>query len=167
MIIAIISDTHDNLANTKKCAQFLEKEKIKTIIHCGDIFKPETIQEILKFLKAKIHIIFTPADASFSDIPKNSFDGLKGVRVYENFGEITADGKKIAFCHFPEVIEQLAKTKKYDLIFYGHTHKPWLAKTGKTKIINPGNLANLFYKATFALYDTKKDKLELKILEKL
>ena len=45
MKIAIISDTHDNIANLKKAAEFIKKEKIKTIILCGDIFKSETIKE--------------------------------------------------------------------------------------------------------------------------
>lgn len=167
MKIGIISDTHDNLANARKCAEFLKKEKIKTVIHCGDIFKPETIKEILRVIKAKIHIIFTPADASFSRIPENSFAGLPGVKIWGKNGEIRIKNKKIAFCHFPETAESLLRAGKHDFIFYGHTHKPWLKKIGKTKLVNPGNLAGIFYKATFAVYDTKTDKLELKILEKL
>ena len=167
MKIAIISDTHDNLANTKKAADFIKKENIKTVIHCGDIFKPETVEEIMKVFKGKLYIVFSPADASFSGIPQDSFKELKRVKIFEEFGEIKISGKKIAFCHFPEIAEDLAKKKKYYLVFYGHTHKPWLEKIGKTKMINPGNLAGIFYKATFAVYDDKTDKLELKILERL
>ena len=167
MKIAIISDTHDNLANTKKAADFIKKENIRTVIHCGDIFKPETVEEIMKVFKGKLYIVFSPADASFSGIPQDSFKELKRVKIFEEFGEIKISGKKIAFCHFPEIAEDLAKKKKYDLVFYGHTHKPWLEKIGKTKLINPGNLAGIFYKPTFAVYDAKTDKLELKILERL
>ena len=43
MKIAIISDTHDNVATFKKAVDLIKKEKIKTIIHCGDIFKPEKL----------------------------------------------------------------------------------------------------------------------------
>ncbi len=167
MKIAIISDTHDNLANTKKAADFIKKENIRTVIHCGDIFKPETVEEILKVFKGKLYIVFSLADASFSGISENSFKSFKRVKIFEEFGEIKIGGKKIAFCHFPEIAEDLAKKKKHDLVFYGHTHKPWLEKIGKTKLINPGNLAGIFYKATFAVYDAKIDKLELKILEKI
>ncbi len=167
MKIAIISDTHDNLASTKKVADFIKKENIKTVIHCGDIFKPETMEEILKAFKGKLYIIFSPADASFSGIPGDSFKTFKRVKIFEEFGEIKIGGKKIAFCHFPEIAEELVKKQKHDLVFYGHTHKPWLEKIGKTKMVNPGNLAGIFYKATFAVYDAKTDKLELKILEKI
>lgn len=167
MKIAIISDTHDNLANFKKAVDWINKEKIKTIIHCGDIFTPDTIREILKSFKGKIYIIFSEADADFTGISKDSFKNFKRVKVWEGSGEIKIGGKKIAFCHFPEIAEDLVLKEKYDLVFYGHTHKPWLEEIRKTKIVNPGNLAGIFYKATFALYDTETDKLELKILEKL
>ena len=66
MKLAIISDTHDNLPNFKTAVDWINEEKIKTIIHCGDIFKPETIKEVLKRFKGKIYIIFSPADADFS-----------------------------------------------------------------------------------------------------
>lgn len=167
MKIAIISDTHDNLANTKKAADFIKKENIKTVIHCGDIFKLETVKEILEVFKGKLYIIFSPADASFSGIPEDSFKNFKRVKIFEEFGEIKIGGKKIAFCHFPEIAKELVLRQKYDLVFYGHTHKPWLEKIGKTKIVNPGNLAGIFYKATFAVYNIKTDNLELKILEKI
>ena len=53
MKIAIISDTHDNLANFKKAISLIKKEKIKILIHCGDIFEPETIKEALKDFPGK------------------------------------------------------------------------------------------------------------------
>lgn len=167
MKIAIIADTHDNLANFKKAIEWINKEKIKTIIHCGDIFTSDTIREILKIFKGKLYIIFSDADADFIGIPRDSFKNFKRVKAWEEFGEIKIGGKKIAFCHFPEIAKELVLRQKYDLVFYGHTHKPWLEKIGKTKIVNPGNLAGIFYKATFAVYNIKTDNLELKILEKI
>jgi len=167
MKIAIISDTHDNEATFKKAVDLIKKEKIKIILHCGDIFKPETLKEGLKEYQGKIYIIFSEADASFSKIPEDSFNDLPKSKVFEKSGQIKIGGKKIAFCHFPEIGRDLAKTQKYDLVFYGHTHKPWEEKTGKTRLVNPGNIAGLFFRPSFAIYDTKTDKLELKILEKL
>lgn len=167
MRIAIISDTHDNLANLKRAIFWIKKEKIEVLIHCGDIFKPETLKEGLKEYLGKIYIIFSEADASFSKIPEDSFEDLPKSKVFEESGQIKIDGKKIAFCHFPEIARNLAESQKYDLVFYGHTHKPWEEKIGKTKLVNPGNAAGIFFKPTFAVYDAKTCKLELKILEKL
>ena len=54
---------------------------------------------------------------------------------------------------------------RYDYVFYGHNHTPWEEKIGNTVVANPGTLAGMFQKATFAVLDTKNKKLELKILE--
>ena len=92
---------------------------------------------------------------------------IKNVTLCGQLGELEIDAKKFAFTHRPEFARGLASTGKYDFVFYGHTHKPWEEKIGFCRLINPGNLAGMFFKSTFAVYDTKQDKLELKILEKI
>lgn len=152
MKIAIISDTHGNVVNFKKAIEWIKKENIQLILHCGDISTQETIDEA-----------------------EEDFDGdIKFVRGNADFGlnlpekmELEIENKKIAFCHFPSEAKELAQSGKFDVVFYGHTHKPWQEKVGGCQLINPGELAGQFYKPTFAVYDTVTDTLELKILEKL
>jgi uncharacterized protein len=92
---------------------------------------------------------------------KRSFSGWRS-----NVDRPGMTGIKIAFCHFPEVAKELAETGKYNLVFYGHTHKPWMETLNNhCQLINPGTLGGVFQKATFASYDTTTNKLELKILE--
>lgn len=81
--------------------------------------------------------------------------------------EMALDRKNIAFTHFPDLARQLAKSGKYDLVFHGHTHRPWEEKIGSCRLVNPGEVAGQRFKPTFAIYDTENDKLELKILEKI
>ena len=92
---------------------------------------------------------------------------FSNVKHYGDLGETEIGGKKIAFIHYPEKAKELAKSGKYDLVFYGHNHKPWEETIGHCRLVKPGTLAGLFNKATFAVYDTETDKLELKILEVL
>jgi uncharacterized protein len=61
MKIAIISDTHDNLENLKKFFDFAKKEKIKILIHCGDVCNGETLKEIEKNFK-EIYLCLGNAD---------------------------------------------------------------------------------------------------------
>jgi uncharacterized protein len=160
MKIAIISDSHDNLATLKIALAWIKKEKIKVIIHCGDVSKEEFLKEALADYGGRIFLSRGNCDIdSFKSVPK--------IKVFDDFGQVKLAGKKIAFCHFPPTAEILAQKNCYDAVFYGHNHKPWVNKVGKTKLANPGNLAGVFYKATLAVYDTKIDKLELKILERL
>jgi predicted phosphodiesterase len=49
MKLAIISDTHDNLANLEKFLTSWAKEnRIETIIHCGDIASGDTVEFLAK-----------------------------------------------------------------------------------------------------------------------
>ena len=153
MKIAIISDTHNNWANFKKAIEWINREKIELILHCGDICSRETVDDANKLFVGKIKFVKGNGDFGIEDLPEKM--------------ELEYDGKKIAFCHFPDLAKKLSQSGKFDLVFYGHTHRPWDEKIKKCHMINPGELAGQFYKATLAVYDTTTGKLELKILEKL
>jgi hypothetical protein len=153
MKIAIISDTHDNLKTLKKAINWINKENIQLILHCGDISSQETISEAVKFFKGEIKFVKGNTDYKLDDLPKKM--------------EIVIDKKKIAFCHHPDVAKNMAESKKFDLVFYGHTHKPWEEKIGNCRLVNPGELAGQIFKPTFAIYNTETNFLELKILENL
>ena len=153
MKIAIVSDTHDNLANFNKIINWLNKEKIKIILHCGDICNQETIDEAVKNFKGEIKFVRGNGDFDLNDIPEKM--------------EIELGNKKIGFVHYPKIAKEMADSGKYDLVFYGHTHKPWEEKVDNCRLVNPGEVAGQRFKPTFAIYDTQTDSLELKILEKL
>ena len=167
MKIAIISDTHDNLPNFKKAISWIKKEGIEIVIHCGDVCAPATLREVLKDFSGKMFLVFGNVDSDHSWTTKLAYESFLQLKVFREWGEIEIEGKKIAFCHFPELAKSLAFTQDYDLVFYGHTHKPWEEKIRKCRLVNPGNLSGFPFKPTFAIYDTKTDNLELKILEKL
>lgn len=164
MKLAIISDSHDNLATIKKALQIINKEKIETLLHCGDICSPSTLKTILEGFKGNVHIVFGNVDGDYFKTKDLTLKNSPNFKAWGDLGEMKIDGKNIAFLHSPQFAKELAVTQKYDLVFYGHTHKPWKEKIGKTILVNPGNLAGIIFKATFALYDTENDKLELKIL---
>lgn len=155
MKFAIVSDTHDHLNNFLKVITWLNTNNIKTILHCGDICNRELIDEATKNFKGQILWVKGNGDYQLRD---------SGI---EDMMEVDLGGKKIAFIHYPELAKKMAESGKYDLVFYGHTHKPWEEMIGKCRLINPGEVSGQRFKPTFALYDTETDKLELKILERL
>jgi len=168
MRIAIVSDTHDHLPNFKRALDWIKKAKIKLVLHCGDVCAPAVLKEAAKDFSGKIHLVFGNVDGDRFLMAKQVYEKEIGnVILHGEWAELKVDNKKIALTHRPKFARGLATTQEYALVFYGHTHKPWEEKIGKCRLVNPGNLAGLFYKATFAVYDTKTNKLELKILEKL
>lgn len=190
MKIVIISDTHGNTATFKKIVEWVNKENIKTILHCGDIGSPESLKESLANFKGEFLGIFGNMDKDW-DIRIEEYQNPSTIKVVQEPLEIELDGKKIAVIHKLEPAKQLAESGKYDIVFYGHTHKPWLVRiatpvrnvvstagwqakrsvaSGEEKgclLINPGEAAGQIFKPTFAVYDTEKDSVELKIVERL
>ena len=176
MKIAIISDTHDNVPNLEKALAWMKENKIEQLIFCGDLCAPSMIREVLvPNFSGQIHLVFGNVEDR-EQTPKVAGQ-FKNVKHYGDWGEFKIDppspnsfgetSKKIAFVHFPEEAKKLAQSGKYDFVFYGHTHKPWTEKIGKTEMLNPGTLAGMFNKATFAVWDTKTGEMELKILERM
>lgn len=190
MKIAIISDSHDNIPNLEQALKFINEQNIKLIIHCGDLAAPSMLSRVMApNFQGEIHLVH--GNVGDPELLKGLAKKYKNVQVHGTTGQLDIDGKKIAFTHFPDVAKKLAKTGKYDYVFYGHTHRPWIetqinadvTRTHADKnisvnqrgirqrksalLVNPGTLAGMFYKATFAILNTANNKLELKILEKL
>jgi len=164
MKIAIISDTHDNLANFLKVINWLNNEKIQLLLHCGDVCNQDTLNESRESFNGEINppllekkwgVKFVMGD---KELHSENFPEIQ---------EIEINNRKIAFTHLPKKGKELAESGKYNLVFYGHLHKPWEEKVGDCRLVNPGEVAGIFYKPTFAVYDTDSDKLELKIIERL
>jgi hypothetical protein len=165
MRIAIVSDGHENIENLKQAIDWLNKNEIKTLIHCGDVSRIEMLEELNSRFEGKIHLVWGNADEGFFN--GINYDDFDKVVFYDKVGELEVENKKIAWTHFSKVAKELARNSRYDLVFYGDTHKPWEERIGLTKLINPGNLGGVGYGATFAVYDFDRDLAELKILEKM
>ncbi len=162
MKVAVVSDTHDNLENLRKFLNFAKKEKIMVLIHCGDVTNGETLKEIEENFFGKIFLSLGNAD-----ILDSLFKTAKKTRIFENLGKIRIGKLRVGFCHRFDLKKLRNEFEKFDFFFFGHSHWPFLNKEKNCVLANPGNLAGLFYKATFAILDTKTKKLELKILEKI
>ena len=168
MKIAVISDIHDNIENLEKCLKWCNTKKIKLLICCGDIAAEDTLNYLATF-SGKILIAAGNAELFAEDILKK----YPRIKYYKSEGKIKINKLNIGFCHETKKIKNLLDQSSdltqtpFDFIFYGHTHKPWIEKKDKVIIANPGNIAGLFYQATFATLDTSIKKLELHLLASL
>lgn len=169
MLIAIISDIHDNTPNLKKVLDYCASNKIEKIICCGDLASIET----LDFLNANFEgeILFTFGnmdndylkDYFFKKVDPSTQLGMtyKKTKIFKDFGEAEIDGIRVAFIHFPKEAKILCESGKYNFVFYGHTHKPFEEIINECKMLNPGNVANQFYPPTFAVWNTENNKFSL------
>lgn len=165
MLIAVISDIHDNLAYLKIFLDWSKNNKIKKIICCGDVTNLDTVKYLSTNFSGEIFLI-----SSTRELFQN-----KDLKKYNNvthcgeIGLIEIDGINIGFCHEPRQIEKIIKKslKNLNYIFYGHTHKPWIEHKNNCFLVNPGNIAGIYYSATFSLLNSTNKKISLKLLNNL
>lgn len=167
MRIGIISDTHDNWNFIKKALEILKKENINTLIHCGDICAPITLEYIAKSWNKEFHFCFGNVDGD-RYLMQLKVERYKNIKCHgEVLGTIKIKNKNIAFQHFPQIGESLAYTGKYDAVFYGHTHikdKKFIKiKNKKVLLANPGNLCAIKAPPSFCIYNL--DKNDIKFIE--
>jgi len=157
MRIGIISDTHDNIPKIKEAVAVFNKRKVDMVIHAGDYVAPFAIDP-LNELKCQYIGVFGNNDGERLGLNKKS-QGRISVPPYSmEFG-----GKKILILHEPgELLDALIKSQAYDIIVYGHIHKPAIEKQDGTLVINPGECGGwLTGKSTVALADLDQMSAEL------
>lgn len=163
MKIVIVSDIHDNLTNLKKCLDWCGKNKVDNLVFCGDLTNSETLNFLSNKFERTIYLVKGNVEIYDEDEVKE-YDNIE---YFGKAGRFELDGKFIGFCHELYFIEEVLEKGNCDIIFYGHTHRPWTSEKHGVKIVNPGTLGGMFEKATFAIWDTASDKLELKLLDTL
>ena len=151
MKIGILSDTHNNIANTKKAIELFNLRHVDMVCHAGDFSSVATAQ-----LFAKLKIPFV---AVFGNNDFNTYDLIKTI---EPFGQInlapytfSVDDKTILLTHY--IVYE--NTKNIDYVIYGHTHKAKVYKSQNTIFINPGEVCGYRYGTpSVAVLDTENDK---------
>ncbi|MCX6795464.1 MAG: YfcE family phosphodiesterase [Candidatus Falkowbacteria bacterium] len=165
MKIAIFSDLHDDGNNLKKFLDFCQKEKIKTLIFCGDLANQETLGYLADNFLGKIFMVGGNADLF----------GTRETKKYSNIIfspdviEVHLGKLNFVAIHKPKDLIKFLSKKNIspDFAFHGHTHRPDIKETGKTTIANPGTLNGPEYQASFATLDCATKKLSLNILSKI
>lgn len=160
--LAVISDVHDNLANLAKALTYIKNNKIDFLICTGDLQSLEAWQE-LNQLDMPIFAAKGNADDTLD------LNQLKNLKIWQSFGEIELNGKKILFSHYPEIIKKILDQKPnyYHLALHGHTHQPWEEIYQGSKILNAGNVANIRYNPTFAIIDLDTLRAKLILLNEI
>lgn len=162
MKFAIISDLHDNLVNAAKCLSWCAANGVGGLICCGDVTNKDSIEFLATKFSAAIYLVRGNVCNYDEKILKN-YPNI--IYLGRDGGTVELGGKKIGICHEPFLIDELIKEELPEIIFYGHTHKPWDEMKSGVRLINSGTLGGIFQKATFAIYDTTSNELDLKIMD--
>jgi putative phosphoesterase len=163
MRIGIVSDTHGNHRMVMRALAELRERGITTVLHCGDIDDPETVELFRGFT---MHFVFGNCD-----IDKGALRAVMndiGATLHEPFGSLELEGVKLAFLHGDNatLMRDVERSGYYDFLFYGHTHQAEEHPSGPTHIINPGALHRARPK-TFVVLDLGSREVELVTVEEM
>jgi len=119
-MIGIMADSHDNLPAIRKAVDFFNREKVKMVIHAGDLISPFT-SNVFKNLKMPFEAVFGNNDGERTGLKQAYFD----LCVLEDFKSFNIDGRKIAVIHGHQdkITNALAAGGNYDVLIRGHSHK--------------------------------------------
>jgi uncharacterized protein len=130
MRVLIISDTH---GKNERIDELWEKVgEVDLLIHLGDIADGEYLLDAL--FDCPKHMIRGNNDF-FLDLPAEKMFRLGSYKVWITHGQqyyVYSGTKRL---------REEGKAKGADIVMFGHTHRPYLAKEDGLLLLNPGSLS--------------------------
>jgi uncharacterized protein len=163
MLIAILSDTHDNVANTKLAVEKAMAMGAEALFFCGDFCAPGAGRALAAF-KGPLHFIFGNNDGDKWNIV-TVVQKIRPDAIFyrEDQALFEVDGLKVALTHYPLYGRALARTGDYDIVCFGHNHVASIETYGTCVAINPGclNPVRAGSDEGFAMFNTATREAEL------
>ncbi len=159
MILAILSDTHDDLVNTARALEIVRARGAAQVLHCGDLATAATLG---LFGGLKVSYVHGNVDRDLATIERVLQSFGNGSSAGPDFRAIL-DGVRVAAVHGhqPKPLEELVRYGNYDYVFSGHTHRRRNEMHGTTQVVNPGAVGGVrLESASFCLLDTAGRDLE-------
>jgi len=164
MKIALLSDSHGNLAYIKKIGQYLkEKAKVDLIIHLGDEYNDVDILNDLGIDIIKVPGIFSSYYQDPS-IPNRIIKEIEGVKVLITHS-LDPHPNDLPQDRGPQ---DIITEENIKAVFYGHTHIAKVEEKKGVMFVNPGHLRESDKRgnpASFAIVEIKSGKICINPIE--
>lgn len=130
MKILIVSDTHGKDMTLKN---LLEKVKpIDMLVHCGDVEGSEDY--IRELAECPVHMVAGNNDF-FCDLPNEEEIQIGSYKV------LVTHGHYYYISMGTQMLKDDARARGFDIVMFGHTHRPCLEQDKDIVILNPGSLS--------------------------
>ena len=157
-MIGLMSDSHDNLTLIRKAVALFKDAGCELVIHAGDFVAPFAARE-LAALESPVKAVFGNCDGEKQGL-ETALEKSGGIKEAPLI--FTQQSRQILLLHYHFSVPAYAESGKYDVIIFGHTHKPEIARQGRTLLVNPGETGGwLTGKSTVALLDLEKLEAEI------
>lgn len=166
MKISVISDIHENFHNLILSLTKMNEQKVDYIICLGDLMNAG-IAKVIAMQEIPAFFIWGNNDGDKVAIINAANSEGSNLKWSDNtYDFLELGGKKLFLTHYNNLALPMAKSGEYDAVFYGHNHLKKVEKIDGVHVVNPGELAaQKTGEATFAIYDTESNEVEIVSLE--
>lgn len=155
--IAVVSDSHDRSSHLQKAINQINGAA-DTLIHCGDLCSPSMLNHLARF-DGDVHFVAGNSDKELADMKKIA-DKIPNLSFYPNTADIKINSSRIAAAHLPDSAQKLARSGKYDVVFFGHTHEFNLRQLGEVTMVNCGDIYGRKHPPSYVIYDLRTGRAE-------
>ncbi len=153
MKLAIFSDSHDHVWNTRKAVSQAIDLGVEMIIHCGDLISPFMLEELDPF-PGEIHLVYGNNVGDQTLLTKHCAQRNGHVQHHGWLGRLDLKGFSLGWLHDPSMAYLAARSGEFRLVCWGHTHRWRLERVNDGAILlNPGEILGKKEPAGWALVE--------------
>ena len=147
--VGILSDSHDHRGAAEGALLLFRAEGVGLVLHLGDVCSPAVLAgygDPAIILRG----VFGNNDSDRDGLQEATGGAFRqGPRIE------TVDGRKILLAHsYDQLRGELTGQGRFDLVLFGHTHRPLTMRVGNALVVNPGESCGLMGgKNTCAIVD--------------
>ncbi|MBE5941217.1 MAG: metallophosphoesterase [Lachnospiraceae bacterium] len=130
MRILVISDSHGKNDDVKRVIE--QVGEIDMFIHLGDVEK--NVDYVRELAGCETHMVLGNNDF-FLDLPHQDSFEIAGKKVF------ITHGHRFYVAYGVDKLREYALENGYDIVMFGHTHRPYLEIGEKVTILNPGSIS--------------------------
>ena len=149
MKVGILSDSHDHRGAAAGALLLFRAEGVGMVLHLGDVCSPEVLAGYTD-PALPLRGVFGNCDSDRDGLQEATGGAFRQGPHIE-----TVDGRTIVLAHsYDQLQGELSGRGRFDLVLFGHTHRPLTMRVGKALVVNPGESCGLVRgKNTCAIVD--------------
>jgi putative phosphoesterase len=163
MLIGIMSDAHDSVQGVKDALSVFSQKGVSMVLFAGDMVGSGNCYAF-EGLGLPLKLVYGNNDGDRVGLQRDF--ARVGGEYLGDFGEVEADGLKIALMHGTDepLVKAVVASEIYDVVVRGHNHCAEVTHYGNTLLVNPGEIwGYLTGLSSVAILDTTD--LEAEIIE--
>ena len=160
MKIAVVSDSHDHVWNMRRFVAQANDLGVQVILHCGDLISAFMLEELDWFNGSAVHMVQGNNAGDQFLLSKRLADRKGFMHHHGWLGRMEFSGMTVCWVHDPDIAESLVHSQEFHLVCFGHTHRFYMEKVGKSLLLNPGEILGKKEAPGWALVETEGGHVE-------